>query len=213
MHVFGDLSKEETTGLLAHLEGCVECRSVAIEMAETFSMLRHVDPSTVEPTALVPITLSNKVLGDLRERARVDRRQRRVRVAGLGLVGAMAAALIIVIVVAGGHTPTKPVERTLALEGSTSVTASVVLTERNWGTSLDLREQGLPGGEVYTVSMKTTKGTWWTAGTYRSVAGKPVNATMACAVALGRITGLRVVNGSGVTVLSSYGVARSLRYE
>jgi hypothetical protein len=63
------------------------------------------------------------------------------------------------------------------------------------------------------VSMKTAKGTWWTAGTCRSVAGKPVNATMACAVSLHEITGIRVVNGSGVTVLSSYGNASAASYQ
>lgn len=213
MHVFGDLSIDETTGLLAHLEGCVECRNVASEMATTFSVLRYVDPATIEPTASVPIDLANRVLGDLRSGARVQQRRQRVRSAGIGVVGVLAAALILVIVFSGGAAPTKPVERTLALRGVTSATASAVLIERNWGTSLDLREQGLPGGEVYTVSMETAKGTWWTAGTYRSVGGKAVNATMACAVSMGQITGIRVVNGSGVTVLSSYGNATPLSYQ
>jgi hypothetical protein len=51
--------------------------------------------------------------------------------------------------------------------------------------------------------MKTATGAWWTAGTYRSVSGRTVNATMACAVALKDITGLRVENAKGVTVLAS----------
>jgi predicted anti-sigma-YlaC factor YlaD len=213
MHVFGDLSPDETTGLVAHLEGCVECRNLEREMATTFSMLRFVDPSNVEPTASVPIDLTNRVLGDLRSGARVQRRRQRVKAAGIGVVGALAAALILVTVFSGNGAPTKPVERTVALRGITSATASVVLIKRNWGTSLDLREQGLPGGAVYTVSMETAKGTWWTAGTYRSVTGKAVNATMACAVSLKQITGIRVVNGSGVTVLSSYGDATPVSYQ
>jgi predicted anti-sigma-YlaC factor YlaD len=204
MHVFGDLSIDETTGLLAHLEGCVECRNAASELAMTLSMLQLVEPSTVEPTASVPSGLTNRVLGDLRSGAQRQRRRQRVRAAGIGVVGALAAALIVVIVFSGGSAPTKPVERTLALWGVSSATANAVLIERNWGTSLDLREQGLPGGEVYTVSMETAKGTWWTAGTYRSVKGNVMNATMACAVSMKQITGIRVVNASGVTVLSSY---------
>jgi len=212
MHVFGDLAGDETTGLLAHLEGCVECRNVEEEMATTFSMLRYVDPTTVEPTASVPIGLTNRVLGDLRKGGLTKRRRNRVRVAGIGAVGAIAAAVILVIVFAGGAGPTKPVERTLALRGATSVTASAVLIERSWGTSLDLREQGLPSGGIYTVSMETAKGTWWTAGTYRIVGGRAVDATMACAVSMNQITGVRVVNGSGVTVLSSYADATPLSY-
>jgi hypothetical protein len=61
--------------------------------------------------------------------------------------------------------------------------------------------------------MKTASGTWWTAGTYRSVTGEPVNATMACAVTLNRITGIRVLNGAGETVLTSYGSASSASYQ
>ncbi|MHB8380380.1 MAG: zf-HC2 domain-containing protein [Acidimicrobiales bacterium] len=212
MDVFGDLSFDETTGLRAHLEGCVECRSVAHDVATTFSLLRYVDPATVEPTASVPIELTNKVLGDLRRAARAQRRRLRVRVAGGGVLGAVAAAVILAIVFSGRATPTRPLERTLALRGTAAAVASAVMSERSWGTSLDLRERGLPGGEVYTVSMETARGTWWTAGTYRSVGGKTVNATMACAVSLKQITGVRVVNASGVTVLSSYASATSLSY-
>ena len=213
MHVFGDLPVDETTGLLAHLDGCAECRALASEMAETFSTLRFVDPSNVEPTASVPFELANRVLGDLRSATALQRRRQRVMVAAIGTLGAIAVALILVIVFAGNATPTKPVERTFALQGSTSAKANAVLIEQNWGTSVDLREQGLPGDEVYTVSMKTAKGTWWTAGTYRSISGKPVDATMACAVSLHQITGIRVVNGSGVTVLSSYNEATASSYE
>ena len=213
MHVFGDLSVEETTGLLAHLEGCVECRNVASEMATTYSMLQYVDPATVEPTASVPSGLTNRVLRDLRSGATLQRRRQRLRAASIGVAGALAAALILVIVFSGGSSPTKPVERTLALRGVSSATASAVLIERTWGTSLDLREQGLPSGEVYTVSMETAKGTWWTAGTYRSVVGDVVNATMACAVSMKQITGIRVVDASGATVLSSYGHASPASYE
>ena len=212
MHVFGDLSGDETTGLLAHLEGCAECRGVADEMVTTFSLLRYVDPTTVEPTASVPMGLTNRVLGNLRSGALVQRRRQRVRAAGIGVVGALAAAIVLVIVFSSGGAPTKPVERTLAMRGTTSASASAVLIARNWGTSLDLHEQGLPGGGVYTVSMETAKGAWWTAGTYRSVGGRAVNATMACAVSMEQITGIRVVNGSGVTVLSSYGNVTPLSY-
>jgi predicted anti-sigma-YlaC factor YlaD len=201
MHLLGDQPVEEMTGLLAHLDGCAQCRAIASELTETVAMLKYVDRSSVEPTASVPPSLTARVLRDLHEVGVVQRRRRRTVVAMTGLVGALAAALILVAVFSGSHAA--PSQRALALRGSSRVTASALLVKQPWGTSLQLRESGLPGGEVYTVSMETKSGRWWTAGTYRPVKGKAVFATMACAVALGKITGVRVVNSAGATVLSS----------
>jgi predicted anti-sigma-YlaC factor YlaD len=203
MHLLGDQPVEEMTGLLAHLDGCVECQAIASELTETVAMLKYVDRSSLEPTASVSPDLTSRVLGDLHTAGVVKRRRQHTRAAMIGLVGALAAALILVAVFAGSHGSPPPSERALALQGAPSVTATALLVKQQWGTSLQLHERGLPGGQIYTVSMETKNGRWWTAGTYRSVDGKTVSATMACAVALGKITGVRVVNSDGVTVLAS----------
>ena len=202
MHLLGDQPVEEMTGLLAHLDGCAECQAIASELTETVAMLKYVDRASVQPTASVPPSLTARVLGDLHEVGVVQRRRRRTVAAVTGLVGALAAALILVAVFSSSHAAA-PSERALALRGAPSVTASALLVKQAWGTSLQLRESGLPGGEVYTVSMETKSGRWWTAGTYRPDNDKAVFATMACAVTLRNITGVRVVNSAGATVLSS----------
>jgi hypothetical protein len=202
MRLLGSLGADESAALNAHLEGCVACRDVERELGETAAMLEFVDRSAVEPTAHVSPELSERVLGDLRRAGERDRRRRRTSVLSLCLVGAAAAAIVLAVLLTSGG-PTVPT-RTLALTGSVSVKASATLVNEPWGTSLVLSEQGLPGGGVYTVSMKTAKGAWWTAGTYRSVSGATVTATMSCAVSLHNITGLRVENAQGRTVLSSF---------
>jgi predicted anti-sigma-YlaC factor YlaD len=202
MHLLGDQPVEEMTGLLAHLDGCAECQAIASELTETVAMLKYVDRSSVEPTASVPPSLTARVLGDLHEVGVVQRRRRRTVAAMTGLVGALAAALILVAVFSSSHSAA-PSERALALRGASSATASALLVKQTWGTSLQLRESGLPGGEVYTVSMETKSGRWWTAGTYRPSNNRAVFATMACAVTLRKITGVRVVNSAGATVLST----------
>lgn len=201
MHLLGATSVEETTGLLAHLDGCAACREVATELRTTVARLRDVDPSAIEPTAAVSPALSERVLSDLGRRARDRRRARRWRATSAAMLVA-AAALILVAVLSTSST-SRPGERALALRGSASVSATALLVQRSWGTSLELEERGLPGGRVYTVSMESASGRWWTAGTYRSVEGATVHATMACAVAWRTITGVRVVDASGDTVLES----------
>jgi hypothetical protein len=201
MHLLGDQPVDEMTGLLAHLDGCAECQAIASEITETVAMLKYVDPSAIEPTASVPPDLTARVLGDLHSVGVARHRRRRATVVVSGLVGSLAAALILVVVFSAS--PSAPTQRAVALSGAPSVSASAMLVEQPWGTSLQLRESGLPGGEVYTVSMETKSGRWWTAGTYRPAKGQAVFATMACAVSLPKITGVRVVNPAGTTVLSS----------
>jgi anti-sigma factor RsiW len=202
MNVFGNLSANEQAGLAAHLEGCLACRDVAEEFAETYRLLGYVDPTNVTPTASVPPELTDQVLRHLHGEGRALRRRRRLRVGVASGIGLVAAALILIAVVSA-NTST-PRQRTLALRGPATVSATAVLSARSWGTSLALHERGLPGGKVYTVSMETSSGYWWVAGTYRSVSGGPVDATMSCAIKMSQITGLRVVDGAGDVVLSSY---------
>lgn len=213
MYALGDLSLKEETGLLAHLEGCAGCSEIAKEMTETVHMLGYVDPGAVESTALIPAELFDSVLGGLHQGGVILRRRRIVRSALFAGAGAIAASFILVGVMSARPSTSAPAQRSIALQGASSVKASVVLTSKSWGTTLVLKEKGLPGGGVYTVSMKTKAGTWWTAGTYRSVAGETVNATMACAVSLNKITGVRVVSSTGTTVLSSYGASAHSSYQ
>jgi hypothetical protein len=205
MRQFGDLSANEEAGLLAHLEGCADCQAIAKEFAQTHHLLSYVDPAAVAPTAAVPAQLTDKVLRDLHRGGALQRRKHRATLATAVGVGLIAASLIFAGLFSGSTVAKPTTQRTLALSGLTTVRASAVLSARPWGTSLTMHEQGLPGGNVYTVSMRTAKGTWWVAGTYRSVAGQTVDATMSCAVPLSRITGLRVLNSAGTVVLTSYG--------
>jgi len=206
MHVFGDGSANEEAGLLAHLEGCDGCRAVVDEMKRTYDVLGYADPAAVSSTASIPPDLTEKVLQDLRRGAASQRRGRRVRASALA--GGLVAAAIILVAIFNNTTfaPTQ-VQRSVALQGASSVSANAVLVARSWGTSITLHEQGLPGGRVYTVSMRTGKGIWWVAGTYRSVPGKRVDVNMACAISLSQITGVRVSDASGRLVLGSSGVA------
>lgn len=205
----GGLSSDEVTALDAHREGCADCESLALEMASTVALLAYVDPAAVEPTARVAPELADRVLGDLRRAGARQRRRRRVTTSAVSLVGALAAASILFAVLSG--TSPSTTQRTVALGPTAAeslslgapVTATAVLVDQSWGTSVEFSERGLPSGGVYTVSMKTATGAWWTAGTYRSISGRTVSATMACAVSMKDITGLRVLNARGVTVLTS----------
>jgi hypothetical protein len=202
MLVADGLGDDERPAVLAHLEGCAECRREFEELGQTVAVLNQVELGEPGSANTPPASLNERVLADLRGAGR----QRRRRFASLGAIGVAAAVTVFVVVSALRGASPRPgnLQRTFALAGSATAHASVVLEARSWGTAVTLHERGLPGGVVYTVSMRTAGGTWWAAGSYRSTTGQAVNASMACAVALSRITGVRVVNAAGATVLASY---------
>jgi Putative zinc-finger len=203
MDVFGRADPDERAGLLAHLDGCPECRVLAESLARTHDALAFADPRAAPCAAPVPPELTTTVLGALHTAGRRQRRRRTAAVVTLAAGGLVAASLIVLALLPGTSTAPLPVQRAEALHGARSVTATAVLSEQPWGTSLSFHERGLPGG-AYTVSMRTSGGRWWVAGTYRATLGQPIDAVMACAVAMQQITGIRVTDAAGAQVLGTY---------
>ncbi len=205
LDALGALPADERPGLLAHLDGCASCRDVAHELHATASALALVDDAALAPTASVPPALAERVLGGLHRDARSARRQRVARVAGAAAIGAIAASVLAFVALASS--PAVPRTRTETLHGR-GATATAVLAGEPWGTSIEFSEEGQPAGRIYEVSMRTASGTWWQTGSYTAIAGGGIVApTMSCAVPMDRITGIRVTDASGRTVLQT--VART----
>ena len=199
----GGLEPGERAGLLAHLDGCASCREVDRELRETAGVLAFVDRDTVGETAHVPAALTERVLGTLHEDARAARRRHRVRLgAVVGGVGAIAASLALVLVLAS-PAPTGG-SRTVVLSGSGRASATAVLTSQSWGTSISFAERGLPAGGAYEVDMRTSSGRWWSTGSFGPADGRAVGpVSMACYVPMRQVTGIRVTNAAGASVLES----------
>src|ERR1019366_5360730 len=165
MDVLGKLNVAEHAGLLAHLDGCPECREISVELASTCDALALVDTSALAPRDAVSTRLTTGVLGALHRAGRARQRRHTAEVLAGAVSGLVAASLIMLAGLSGhsgGPTSSKRIE---SLHGIPTVTASVVLTPRVWGTSVDFREHGLAGRSVYVVSMESASGRWWDTGT------------------------------------------------
>ena len=127
-----------------------------------------------------------------------------MRSIGVAVCGSVAAAVLVVLLVLVATSRPAAPQRTVALTGTSGVTASAVLEERSWGTALTVHEQGLTPGRTYTVSMSTPQGRWWTAGSYRASGTSPVEVTMGCAAQFASIDEIRVTDSSGRTVLANH---------
>jgi anti-sigma factor RsiW len=208
MRAVGQIEAEDEVALEAHLDGCAECRDEATDLAEVSVALPYADPSRFVSDDVPPPDLADAVLGRLHHDAEGEVRRttvrRRLRWAGGGAaIGAVAAALILVLVV--GMTPSHaPSDRTVALHGPAGVHASVVIAPTQWGSEVRLTESGQAPGQVMWLSMGTGEnGTKWVGGSYRTVANGTVRASFPCALSANSIDHVWVHDASGRTVMWS----------
>jgi hypothetical protein len=202
MHAIGRLDAEEEAELRAHQAGCPECQVESTELAGVESALRLADLAHLGDGAELAIPLESARW----ERIRRERHRRRGRAATRWAMAGMAAAAVaaVALVVVSIQQPSNPT-KTVALSGTSGVHASVVLTAKAWGTQATFKESGQEAGQVWTVSMETSPGSWWVAGSYRTVGPNgSVQVVLACAVPADRITHIWVKDGSGHTVLHGY---------
>lgn len=201
MEVIGQITDDDAVALSAHLDGCLECRQEAADLRAVAAILPAAQLAHLQGQETAPgLELERAVLVALESEARRSSRRRRIRYVAAGAVAAGVVAIALVLTVS----PAPKAGQTVALTGAGTVHASVRLTAQSWGTAVDLEESGQPGGEVLTVSMRTASGSWWTAGTYRTVQGKVVRVTMACALPKADIETVYVKNRAGHTVLHGY---------
>jgi hypothetical protein len=145
----------------------------------------------------LPFRLQSAVLQRLRIEERHERRARRSRSIALATVAACVAgaALAVSLVLSAGNGA-----KQVALEGPPSIHAFARLTPQPWGTQVDLRASGQKIGQVVTVDVRTTGGSWWKVGTYRTVSGT-IHVTMGCALKMTSIAGVGIRSHTGRLVL------------
>jgi hypothetical protein len=205
MEALGHLDEAEQAVLEAHLATCEECRATSAELTSTVEALDALTRGAVcPPVSAVPPAVAPTESGGHRTNG-VGYRGKRIRrglIAGVSIAAVVIAAMLVTTLVNRSDLPTK----TVALRGGPGVTATAVLVEKPWGTSLTIREQGLVPGHIYTVSMANLQGRWWTAGSYRATSSTFVAATMVCAAQFDSIDRIRVTDSSGRTVLTDHSI-------
>jgi len=199
MEVVGQLSVEERVALSAHTEGCLACRDERRDLMMLSMVLSTADPDRFNEDEL-PFDLQTAVLERLRAEERRERRARRSRYVLGSAAAAVVAAVVLAVTLAW---PSGPTTKTVVLTGLPKVHATARFTSEPWGTAMDMRESGQPAGEVLTVSVRTTSGSWWQTGTY-TTAGSSVRVTMACALKLSEIRSVWVRDHHGHVVLHGY---------
>ncbi len=201
----GRLEPDEELELNVHLDTCPGCQIELAELAGVADVLSLVGADAalcLREAELTPVHADQGPRGSA-PTVLPTGRQRRIRpalvAAGAGLAAAVAAALLAVLSIGPPAGP----GRVVALSGGGGVRASATLTPRPGGTRVVLVESGQSPGQVFTVTMRSKDGGWWTAGSYRSAAaGHQLTVELTCAAAERTITAVWVTDRSGHTVLS-----------
>lgn len=214
VYVIGALDASERTDYERHLTGCDECSRAVRELAGLPGLMGRVPLEALEPPGErepVPETLLPAVVSEVR---RSQRRRRSV-------VAAVAAAAAVIVVAGlvgvtvnalddGDQAPqatetTAPAERMESL-GAGRVTGWVSLTEKAWGTRIDLtctytsQEKGR--WAAYALFVRTKDGKLEQVGTWRAESGAEMHVTMAAAAAPEDIEEVLVKTDEGRSVLS-----------
>lgn len=204
VYVLGALAAGERAAYERHLPGCAECSRALRDLAGIPGLLGRVQADTVEqlqPTAPVPDTLLPHVVAQ----ARRERGRRRAVVAS---IVAAAAVLLVLMAVGIGTTLRDDAPQLAAAQRMDSLGTEssgwVSLTERRWGTRIDLTctyEGKVAGTATYVLVVTSTDGRSEQVGTWRTASGEEVHVTMATAVTADDIASVEVRTESGYSVL------------
>ena len=218
VYVLGALSAAERAEYERHLPGCEECSRAVRELAGIPGLLSKVPLEVVEPPGEhepVPETLLPAVVSEAR------RFQRRRRSAIVAIVAAAAAIVVIgvtgvvVAVLDDGDAPpaaaptaTESVAEPVQMEslGPGWVTGWVSLTEKKWGTRIDLTctyssDNTYGSWPAYAMFVRSADGTVEQVGTWKAEPGRELHVTMAASAAPEDIETVLVRTADGTPVL------------
>jgi hypothetical protein len=200
VEALGRLEEPQRTALLAHVDGCADCRGALAELSTVVGALDLTDASRVsegEP-AHPPRELGERILDRL-QWVRTVRRRRRTRGIAAAIVGVAAAVVTAVVLAigAGGGDRGTVVALRSPLRG---VHAQAVLFTEEAGTRVQLQVDGLDDGDWYWLWVTGPDGHRVEAGTF-TARDKTESLTMTAALSLSRTKRVWVTDAADHVVL------------
>ena len=203
LEALGALEEPAHTALLAHLDGCADCRPTLAELTAVAGALDLADLSRVgegdEPAP--PSELGDRILGRLQWERAVHRRRRRWGYVATAVGSAAALVVALVLSLGSGGSPHGTV---VALHSSQrGVHAEAVLFSQDTGTRVSLKIQGLDDHEWYWLWVTGSNGKRIAAGSF-AASKATENLTMSAALTRGATRRVWVTDQQDNVVLDGY---------
>ncbi|MEP6463703.1 MAG: zf-HC2 domain-containing protein [Frankiaceae bacterium] len=203
VYVLGSIDPADRPAVEEHLAQCPSCRDELASLAGIPGLLGRLEEPEVVALADPPDSDGQLLSRILRAAAAAHRRSRRRRV----LLSAAALVLLLTGIGAGAKVLTSRDNTSAPATVSLTSTAGPLsvragLTARAWGTSVDLRLSGVPGGYRCRVVAVSRDGGTDTAASYTSTYAGSMLVSGATALQLAEITELRIIDTSGRTLVS-----------
>lgn len=196
------LDADERTRLLAHVDGCVECRDALDELRAAAGALAYASLDHLEGSDSPPADLVERIARSARDERRGARRarHRRLLVAGVGVAAALLLGLGFVRMARDGDTTPALQPFTVAPDGA-SVDFGLVRNDQ--GTRIVLRQSGLDPSRVYWMWLADESGRRYNAGTFRG-AERAETITMQSALPLDETVRVWCTDSDTEVVLDSW---------
>lgn len=196
-YVLGALDPEDRQATERHLRECQPCRDELVRLAPLPGLLSQVSLSDLDGPDAAPRP-DIEALPPTPSRPTVRRRWVRLAGTAAAVAAILGGVFVTGRMVVDDSTPATPTAATWSTSsGPSDIDARAVLSERGWGTDIDLAMRDLPPGlrcrlVVRSVDGRAETAGWWTTG-YASTAEVPASTS----IDLAAIHRLEVVRADG----------------
>ena len=195
----GRLQPDERARVLAHTDGCADCRAELSMLEHLSRAMTHADATRLDHEPAPPPELRDRIMMRLDDERKVVRRaaQRRTR----RLVAAAAAVVLIafgsVVAMQLSDDGADPIRFESALDAGSG---TFVLHRSATGTSISFTHEGLHTGEVYWLWLTDASGKRVGAGTFLGTTDR-ATMTMQAALPIDQVVRVWVTDEEDATVL------------
>jgi hypothetical protein len=172
-YLLGRLTPEERVGLEAHLDGCAECRSELEELRPVAGALAAADPAHLGTPPAPPPELGERVLAQVRDAHRLNRRRKMAFRIGAGIAAAVIALAVVVATRPdGGSGPLKEDFAFVALPAGVEAEATLYRYPNDPRVEVWIEYEGLTPGVTYAVWVERATGERVRCGTFDALEGR-----------------------------------------